>query len=343
MGQTLSEPVTSKETSVCEGGGLKVAVSSMQGWRVSMEDAHTALPSLPDDPHTAFFAVFDGHGGSAIAQHCAKQLHKRIMARPEYSRGNFHDAIQLGYLDMDHSMTQDPITKDEVSGSTAISCLLTRNSIYCGNIGDSRAVASVYGKAVELSTDHKPSLPAEKERIEAAGGWVEVNRVNGNLALSRAFGDFVFKRNISLNAKEQAVTAYPDVSVHDLTPDWEFIILACDGIWDVMTSQEVVDFVRCRLAQQESPEDVCESLLNRCLAPDCQMGGLGCDNMTVIIVCCISGSTDVQYKEKCARRCPSLSDEASEESEEGEVDGKKPDEDGEVEAPLPESEEKTET
>lgn len=63
MGQTLSEPVTQKETSSCEGGGFKVAVSSMQGWRVTMEDAHTVLPALPGDPHTAFFAVFDGHGG----------------------------------------------------------------------------------------------------------------------------------------------------------------------------------------------------------------------------------------------------------------------------------------
>ena len=63
-----------QETSVCEGGGYKVAISSMQGWRVTMEDAHTALPSLPGDPHTAFFAVFDGHGGSYFVNFLMKEI-----------------------------------------------------------------------------------------------------------------------------------------------------------------------------------------------------------------------------------------------------------------------------
>ncbi|XP_018015519.1 probable protein phosphatase 2C T23F11.1 isoform X2 [Hyalella azteca] len=236
MGQTLSEPITHKETSVCEGGGFKVAASSMQGWRVTMEDAHTTLPVMPGDPKTAFFAVFDGHGGSVIAQHCSRNLHKSILARPEYARGNYHDALQQGYLDLDAAMLADPLLKEEVAGSTAVSCLITSDTLYCANVGDSRAVASVCGAAVALSTDHKPSLPAEKERIEAAGGWVEVNRVNGNLALSRAMGDFVFKKNPLKDPREQVVTAFPEVTVHAVTPDWEFVLLACDGIWDVLTS-----------------------------------------------------------------------------------------------------------
>jgi len=185
MGQTLSEPVTHKETSVCSGRAYRVAVSCMQGWRVSMEDAHTALLALPGDPSTAFFGVFDGHGGSAVAQHAARHLHRAVMARQEYAKGDMRAALTQGYLDLDQAMQQDERLRDDMSGSTAVCCLLRDGAVYCANAGDSRAVASVAGRSVELSTDHKPSLPGERARIEAAGGWVDLNRVNGNLALSR--------------------------------------------------------------------------------------------------------------------------------------------------------------
>jgi len=119
------------------------------------------------------------------------------------------------------------------------------------------------------------------------------------LALSRALGDFVFKKNESKKAEEQIVTAYPDVDIKDLTSDHEFIVLACDGIWDVLSNEEVLEFVRSRIAQLIPPEIICEQLMMRCLAPDCQMGGLGCDNMTVVLVCFLNG----EPYEKLAERC----------------------------------------
>ncbi|KAG7174776.1 protein phosphatase 2C T23F11.1-like [Homarus americanus] len=280
MGQTLSEPVTQKETSRCENSWLRVGASCMQGWRVNMEDAHTTILSLPDDPGTAFFAVYDGHGGARIAQHAGKHLHKSILKRPEYKQGDIEAAMKQGFLDLDNFMQTDEVLKDELAGTTAICCLLRNGSVHCGNVGDSRAIGSVAGHVAELSNDHKPSLASEQRRITAAGGWVELNRVNGNLALSRALGDFVFKKNELKSPEEQIVTE-----------EWEFIVLACDGIWDVMTNQEVVNFIRLRLSQGMEPEDVCEDLMTRCLAPDCQMGGLGCDNMTVVLICFVhSGS-----------------------------------------------------
>ena len=75
-----------------------------------------------------------------------------------------------------------------------------------GNVGDSRSISSIKGRVEQLSFDHKPSNEAETQRIIAAGGWVEFNRVNGNLALSRALGDFVFKKNDQKRAEEQIVT-----------------------------------------------------------------------------------------------------------------------------------------
>lgn len=69
----------------------------------------------------------------------------------------------------------------------------------------------------------------EKARITAAGGFVDFGRVNGNLALSRAVGDFEFKKSADLPPEQQIVTAFPDVAVHTITEDDEFLIVACDG------------------------------------------------------------------------------------------------------------------
>lgn len=104
-------------------------------------------------------------------------------------------------------------------------------------MGDSRCVASIEGIADPLSTDHKPCDPLEKERIISAGGFVELNRVNGNLALSRAVGDFAFKQNMDIDPEDQIVSGCPDVVSRSVSESWEFMVLACDGIWDVLSNQ----------------------------------------------------------------------------------------------------------
>lgn len=314
MGQTLTEPVTAKETSCCSNEFVKVGASCMQGWRINMEDAHTHLLSLAEDKEAAFFAVYDGHGGAKVAQYAGNNLHKKIASHPSYKKGDIIEAIKLSFLEVDSDMLKDESMRDELAGTTAVIVLLKNGKIYCGNVGDSRAVASVAGEVQQLSFDHKPGNEGETKRIVAAGGWVEYNRVNGNLALSRALGDFVFKKNEKKPPEEQIVTAYPDVVVKDLTLDHEFIVLACDGIWDVMTNDEVVDFIRTRIAARMDPEQICEELMTRCLAPDCQMGGLGCDNMTVVLVCLTQGE---DLAKKCSRvHIPSQDPLSSSEEEE---------------------------
>jgi len=115
------------------------------------------------------------------------------------------------------------------------------------------------------------------------------------------------------------ITALPEVSVHTVTPEWELLVLACDGVWDVMSSEEVIQFVRGRLLSGMTPEVVAESLLNRCLAPNNCMSGLGCDNMTVTIVCLLNGDTWQHYTSRLSQHGalpPPLSDSSSEEDEE---------------------------
>ena len=103
-------------------------------------------------------------------------------------------------------------------------------------------------------------------------------RVNGMLSLSRAFGDFGFKSS-SLAPDEQAVTVVPDVTSLPLTPDDEFVVLGCDGIWDVMTNQGAVTFLRERIAEHGDASLACEELLESNLKDP-----RGTDNMTAVVM-----------------------------------------------------------
>ncbi len=93
-----------------------------------------------------------------------------------------------------------------------------------------------------MSHDHKPYLPGETARIEAAGGTVAMRRVNGDLAVSRALGDFTYKQSKNLKPEAQQVSAEPEFIVQERKENDQYLVLACDGIWDVMTNQDVASF-----------------------------------------------------------------------------------------------------
>ncbi|KAI2657549.1 Protein phosphatase 1G [Labeo rohita] len=175
------------------------------------------------------------------------------------------------------------------SGTTAVVALIRGKQLIVANAGDSRCVVSEKGKAVDMSYDHKPEDELELARIKNAGGKVTMDgRVNGGLNLSRAIGDHFYKRNKALPPEEQMISALPDVKVLTLNEDHDFMVIACDGIWNVMSSQEVVDFVSERLKTEAGKNKplsaIIEELLDHCLAPDTSGDGTGCDNMTCIII-----------------------------------------------------------
>ncbi|KAI9338697.1 phosphatase 2C-like domain-containing protein [Zopfochytrium polystomum] len=310
MGQTLSEPITDKETS--EGGDERLfyAASSMQGWRLQMEDAHTTILNLlREDPELkakyfdgidaasippiAFFGVYDGHGGSSVAKYSGREVHRKIAAEPSFKAKEYRVAIKNGFLAADEALKTDPEYLRDPAGCTAVTVLVTDDwKVFCGNAGDSRAIMSSNGIAIPLSFDHKPGNADETARIRNAGGFVEFGRVNGNLALSRAIGDFEFKQNSTLPPEQQVVTVNPDIEERqlDLEKD-EFIVLACDGIWDCMSNEEVVYYVRSEIAENNKTlPQIAESIMDRCLASDSDLGGYGCDNMTVVIVALLGGA-----------------------------------------------------
>ena len=133
----------------------------------------------------------------------------------------------------------------KTAGCTATVALITPEKLYVANAGDSRCIAALHdGSTHALSHDHKPEVEGEKARIEAAGHTVEKARVDGKIAISRAIGDWLFKSEDTLEPHETAITAKPEVIVHERTSELDFIVLACDGIWDMMRSEEVVAYVK---------------------------------------------------------------------------------------------------
>lgn len=157
---------------------------------------------------------------------------------------------------------------DDHSGSTAVGALITPQHIFVANAGDSRCTLVRAGTTVAMSEDHKPFLEKEQRRIEAAGGTVTMRRVNGDLAVSRALGDFVYKHMRDLKAEEQQVSAEPEIRIEPRSTDDQFLVLACDGIWDVMSNDDMTRWLGDHTADLESEEGfktTTEKLLDECL------------------------------------------------------------------------------
>jgi len=179
------------------------------------------------------------------------------------------------------------------SGTTACVAVVRAGVITVANVGDSRCVVCTEGIAKDLSVDHKPEDEVEKTRIEKAGGKItKEGRVNGGLNLSRALGDHQYKLNTELLPEEQMISPCPDLVSHTITKEDEFMVVACDGIWNCMSSQEAVDFVREHITDAKQSlecsktwlSDISGKLMDRCMAADTMGDGCGCDNMTAVIV-----------------------------------------------------------
>lgn len=310
---------------------LAWAATCMQGWRTGMEDAHICMPTVMPHQNgpwsrAALFGVLDGHGGEQVAKFSSSHLPEIISKQPlkpgkQTSQGDLEVALRSAFHAIDdmlrdskyaeelQSLTNPPTKQLSAAalpskavdvravGCTACVCCITEQQLVTANAGDSRAVLSRNGKAVALSEDHKPNDPREKRRIEAAGGYVECCgpgqfRVNGNLNLSRALGDLEYKRDIKRPPEQQIISATPDVTFFDRDENAdEFLVVCCDGVWDVRTNQQVVDFLRARLPRDgrapdhKAMESALEELLDDCVSKDLRATrGLGGDNMTAVMV-----------------------------------------------------------
>ncbi|XP_051900048.1 protein phosphatase 1A-like [Pristis pectinata] len=283
----LEQPVTTMERDHGAANGLRFGLAAMQGWRPEMEDAHTVVPSLPGALRPwAFFAVFDGHGGAKVARYCARHLLPHVTGsldlRPPaaLSVEDVKRGVRAGFLRLDRRMHKlwRPAGGDR-SGSTAVAVAVSPRHLFFINCGDSRAVLCRGGGACFYTQDHKPFLPREQQRIQRAGGTVTLQRVNGSLAVSRALGDFGFKGAPGRGQTEQLVSPEPEVYEMERSDADQFVVLACDGVWDSVGSEELCRFVHSRLLLTRDLEAVCSQVINVCLHKGSR------DNMSIILVC----------------------------------------------------------
>lgn len=305
MGALLDKPVTEKETEHGELGDIRYAVSGMQGWRPEMEDTHIAYLDVCGLKDFAIFGVYDGHGGSLTSLYVQKhflevlkrQDHFQLYASlPAQSLRDhpiglelLQSAMLMTFLELDEIMSKntdrmkagdDGSHKLDRSGCTACMIVVTPKHILCVNAGDSRAIYRTGGYTVQLSFDHKPQNEEERNRIEAAGGYISMKRVDGDLAVSRGLGDFQFKASPELPPDRQKVSCIPDFVLVDRNRHHDqFIVLACDGIWDVLSCRQCGELIQTILNEgEENISLVVEELLDVCLDRQSK------DNMTALLV-----------------------------------------------------------
>ena len=211
-----------------------VSVADMQGRRDSMEDSMIIRGKFAGEEKWDFYCILDGHGGRRVAEFGGMELSSRIEQLLIQTKCKDPEEI----LKISFKKVQAAVKSTHIGimeGSTAVLGLFLDNILYVANIGDSRAVLSRGGKAIRVSYDHKPELPEEEDRICLKGGFVSDGRINSVLAVSRAFGDF---------ALETWISSEPYIEKVEIQSSDEFLILACDGVWDVMEDQFAVDLIK---------------------------------------------------------------------------------------------------
>ncbi|CAL9243913.1 unnamed protein product [Arabidopsis halleri] len=242
-------------------------VTSICGRRPEMEDSVSTIPrflqvssnSLLDgrvtngfNPHLSahFFGVYDGHGGSQVANYCRERMHlalteEIVKEKPEFCDGDtwqekWKKALFNSFMRVDSEI--EPVAHaPETVGSTSVVAVVFPTHIFVANCGDSRAVLCRGKTPLALSVDHKPDRDDEAARIEAAGG--KVIRWNG----ARVFGVLAMSRSIGDRYLKPSVIPDPEVTSVRRVKEDDCLVLASDGLWDVMTNEEVCDLARKRI------------------------------------------------------------------------------------------------
>ncbi|KAK8627022.1 hypothetical protein V6N13_134651 [Hibiscus sabdariffa] len=221
-----------------------------------MEDYHVAKFAQLRGHELGLFAIYDGHLGDSVPSYLQKHLFSNILKDEEFWTDPGR-SIPKAYEKTDQAILSHNPDLGR-GGSTAVTAILIDGQkLWVANIGDSRAVLSKKGQAIQMSIDHEPNT--ERGSIENRGGFVsnmpgDVARVNGQLAVSRAFGD----KNLKSHLRSD-----PDMKTADINSDTELLILASDGLWKVMSNQEAVDIAKKTKDPLRAAKQLMAEALNR--------------------------------------------------------------------------------
>lgn len=244
------------KSNAIQSGMMRVGAAETIGRRDLMED-FTVIQQDFLTKGTLLVGLFDGHGGREASEHAGSTIPSILK---QHQGKQPADAFTSAFKELHESMQPWCV----YVGTTACVAYVSVNHVVVANLGDTRCVLIQKGKVERLTVDHKPDIPEEKEFIEHNGGYVEQGRVNGVLGCSRSLGDGFLGKTIN---------CIPSICERDLTGAWT-LVFACDGLWDVMSEQEVADVVK---------EEIDPSLAAKRLREQASDRG-STDNISVVVV-----------------------------------------------------------
>ncbi|MBA0679840.1 hypothetical protein Goari_011586, partial [Gossypium aridum] len=259
---TTHKPVLSSS----DAGGLLKVLSAALNKAKWLEPEKLQMAYLLH-PGCCVVVICHGHGGSHAAEYLKQHLFENLMKHPKFitdtklAISETYPQTDVDFLDSERNTYRD-------DGSTASTAVLVGNHLYVANVGDSRTIISKAGEAIPLSEDHKPNRTDERKRIENAGGvvmWAGTWRVGGVLAMSRAFGDRMLK---------QFVVAEPEIQDKEIDEEFELLVLASDGLWDVVPNEDAVSLAGAEEEPEKAARKLTEAAFTRGSA----------DNITCIVV-----------------------------------------------------------
>lgn len=313
--RTVCDPLsTSKRTLTRTVSSIRFGVHSIQNQRSEMEDAHRAVlgssatePNLNDSLSVtsdtaaqlgsfSFFAVFDGHGGACAAEFCGEHVYTFLVSERDLLFENPEEAVRRALIQTEVDWLVHAKEKDLMDGTTAAVVLVDRTRRCCvvGNVGDTEVLLGTKDVSGHTSfrvlteVHHLQRNSAEIARVVDAGGSTWKNRLKHprfvpqvvSLAVSRSIGDIFFKDDEFTLCRPSGLTADPYVTVVDVcTSDIavQFLLICCDGLWDVVSYGDASDYVFTCLAKGDDPQMISEGLV--ALARDAGSS----DNITVMV------------------------------------------------------------
>lgn len=258
-----------------------VAENKNSKFRKSMEDVHTYVKNFASRLDWGYFAIFDGHAGIEASKWCGSHLHSIVERKiMEDETRDVRDVLNDSFVTIDKQINSD---LQGNSGCTAAVCVLRwelpdnlskdeatslqqyKRRLYTANVGDSRIVLYRKDGSIRLTYDHKASDILEMQRVEQAGGLIMKSRVNGMLAVTRSLGDKFF---------DSLVIGNPFTTSVEITQDDHFLILACDGLWDIIDDQDACELIK----ETDDPNEAAKILVKYALEHGTT------DNVTVMVV-----------------------------------------------------------
>ena len=243
-----------------------IATHQEQGEREYMEDRFIARCNK----NICFYSILDGHGGKSCANFLKQNLYNIFIKIYEKNRYvNIKNILTQTYLYADNMFLKNR----KKSGSTACSLFINNKTkmFAVANTGDSRIIGLVGNKIIQLSVDHKPDNNTERQRIYQNGGFVINSRLNGILAMSRSMGDILLK--------PKGLTSFPDTIVGKITKNYKYLVIASDGLYDVMTNYDVIQFIQSCISKGIEKKIIAKYLVTHSIK-----NRYSTDNVSVIII-----------------------------------------------------------